>query len=68
MWIKYLESVLAIWQGVDEWFTLPAEGEQQWDGVAQALIHTVECECSIGTAAQTEIVVSLTIALLILYY
>lgn len=66
--MKDLELVLAIWQIVDEWFISPAEGEQQWDCVAQALKHTVECECSIGTAAQTEIVVSLTIALLILYY
>lgn len=57
---------LTIWQGVDEWFILPAEGEQQWDGVA--LTHTAECGCSIGTAAQIEIAVSLTIALLILYY
>lgn len=59
---------LTIWQGVDEWFTLLAEGEQHWDGGAQALTHTADCECSIGTAAQIEIVVSLTIALLILYY
>lgn len=66
--MKYLELVLAIWQGMDEWFRLPAEGEQQWDGLARVLIHTVECECSIGTAAQTEIVVSLPVALLILYY
>lgn len=66
--MKYLKLVLAIWQGVDKWLILPAEGEQQWDSTAQAPIHTVECECSIGTAAQTEIVVTLAIALLILYY
>lgn len=37
--MKYLELVVAIWQGVDEWFVLPAEGEQRWDGVAQAPIQ-----------------------------
>lgn len=31
---------LTIWQGVDEWFILPAEGEQQWDRVTRALTHT----------------------------
>lgn len=66
--MKYLKLVLAIWQGVDKWFILPAEGKQQRDGVARALVHAAECECSICTAAQTGIVVTLAIALLIFYY
>lgn len=31
-----------IWQGMDEWFILPVEGEQQWDGLDWAFIYTVD--------------------------
>lgn len=58
-----------IWQGTDEWFILPAEGEQHWYSLDWVFIHTTDISVEeVLVGVLIEIVVGLSIAVLILYY
>ena len=55
-----------IWQGTDEWFILPAEGEQHWYSWDWVFIHMADVNVEeVLVGVLIEIVVGLSIAVLI---